>query len=349
MPSYMNTIHLALSPWDLSDDYNRHAGVTLLSFLDHCNKNTHVVAHLLYDNKLSIGKEQETEYNKSCYQKIAEQYNSRVIFHPVELPEWISEVPAVKNWTPGTLLRLCLPSILPDVDKIIYVDCDMVITADMEALWNVSLGDKYLAAVPDSVISRFGRRRRNYCKKKNISLDRYFCAGTLVLNLKILRDSPEKFEDVVFGYLHENRDLPYLDQDILNWFCQGNYLPLEEKYNIYSNRIDAMKYLEDGIIHYASSWKPWKRYGGNIDNPYWDYLLKTPWCDNKLDVLKYVRSAPDIVSCLDVLPQHIYAQDNLPPSQILKNSLICIFNILKTLVKCALTVIEWKLIKLKIL
>lgn len=171
----------------------------------------------------------------------------------------------------------------------------------------------------------------------------------MVLNLEKLRGGEKSFEKNVFDYLCENKNLPFPDQDMLNWFCQGNYLPLEEKYNIYSNRIDAMKYLEDGIIHYASSWKPWKRYGGNIDNSYWDYLLKTPWCDNKLDVLNYVRSAPDIMNCLNILPQYIYAQDNLPPSQILKNSLICIYGILKTLMKCALTVIEWKLIKMKII
>ena len=165
MPTSQPTSHnntISLFHWDLTDDYNRHAGVTLLSFLDHCSRDTHVVAHLLYDAKLSIGKEQDTEYNKSCYRKIAEQYNGTVIFHSVELPEWIDDVPAVKNWTPGTLLRLCLPGLLPDVDKIIYVDCDMVITADMETLWKVPIGDKYLAAVPDSAVPNFGRKRRNY-------------------------------------------------------------------------------------------------------------------------------------------------------------------------------------------
>ena len=41
-------IHVAISPWDLTDDYNRHAGVTLLSFLDHC-PNCKVTAHILYE------------------------------------------------------------------------------------------------------------------------------------------------------------------------------------------------------------------------------------------------------------------------------------------------------------
>ena len=311
-----NTIHLALSPWDLTDDYNRHAGVTLLSFLDHCSRDTHVVVHLLYDAKLSIGKEQETEYNKSCYQKIAERYNCTIIFHPVELPEWIDDVPAVKNWTPGTLLRLCLPGLLPDVDKIIYVDCDMVITADMETLWKVPIGDKYLAAVPDSAVPNFGRKRRNYCKRKNIPLDGYFCAGTLVLNLQKLREGPEKFEDVVFGYLNENRDLPYLDQDILNWFCQGNYFPLEEKYNIYTARQDALQFIDDGILHYAAKGKPWKRYGGRIDNPYWKYLVQTPWAKDRDQLVRYVRGAPDISHCFSVLPEHYHYQDGLGYSAI---------------------------------
>lgn len=310
-PSCSRTIHLALSPWDLTDDYNRHAGVTLLSFLDHCSEDTEVIVHLLYDAKLSIGKEQETEYNKYCYQKIAEQYNSTVIFHHVELPEWINEVPAIKNWTPGTLLRLCLPGLLLDIDKIIYVDCDMVITADMETLWNVSLEDKYLAAVPDSTVPNFGRKRRNYCKKKNIPLDGYFCAGTLVLNLKKLREGPRKFEDVVFDYLNKNRDLPYLDQDILNWFCQGNYLPLDEKYNIYTERGDALQFIDDGILHYVGKAKPWKRYGGSIDNPYWKYLVLTPWAGEGERLVCYVRNAPNITQCFSSIPIYYRYQEGV--------------------------------------
>ena len=71
-----STIHIAISPWNLTDDYNRHAGVTLLSLLEHCSQP--VTVHLLYDANLSIGKEKEEAYTKSCYQKICQKYNAAI-------------------------------------------------------------------------------------------------------------------------------------------------------------------------------------------------------------------------------------------------------------------------------
>lgn len=115
----------------------------------------------------------------------------------------------------------------------------------------------------------------------------------------------------MFGYLNENRDLPCLDQDILNWFCQGNYLPLEEKYNIYTGRADALQFIDDGILHYVGKAKPWKRYGGRIDDPYWKYLVQTPWAEDRVQLVRYVRVAPDIVQCFSSILAYYHHQDEL--------------------------------------
>ena len=155
-----NHIQVSLSPWNLTDDYNRHAGVTLLSFLDHCPKNTKITIHLLYDEKISIGKEKETEYNKQCYQKISDRYNCELIYHHVDLPEWVNDIPAVKKWTPGTMMRLCLPDLLPDVEKILYLDCDMVVQTDIGKLWETPLGNNPLAACLDTDISAYPPKRK---------------------------------------------------------------------------------------------------------------------------------------------------------------------------------------------
>ena len=70
-------IHLAISPQDLTDDYNRHAGVILLSFLDHCSHPATV--HILYDENLSVGKEESVEFNKQCYQEITDRYGCELV------------------------------------------------------------------------------------------------------------------------------------------------------------------------------------------------------------------------------------------------------------------------------
>ena len=147
MTSADNRIHIALSPYDLTDDYNRHAGATLVSILEHCSEP--IVAHLLYDEKLCIGKEKETEYNKACYQKIADTYGCELQYHHVELPEWIDNIVKLGSWSPGIFLRLYLPELLPETDKIFYFDCDTIILTDITKLWGVDLDGKYLAGSLD--------------------------------------------------------------------------------------------------------------------------------------------------------------------------------------------------------
>src|SRR3546814_4644899 len=47
----------------------------------------------------------------------------------------------------ASYLRIFIPEILPDsVEKVLYLDCDIVVRNDIAALWNLSLGDKVLGA-----------------------------------------------------------------------------------------------------------------------------------------------------------------------------------------------------------
>ena len=298
-------IHVALSPWDLTDDYNRHAGVTLLSLLEHSS--LPVTAHLLYDANLSKGKEAEEAYNKSCYQKIADRYGCELHFHHVEVPKWTKNLESVKKWTQGTLLRLYLPELLPNVEKIIYVDCDMAIQTEIDVMWNIPLDGKYLAAVPDSDVPKFNQKRRELCKEKMIDVESYFCAGTLIFNLKKLQELEKPFTEIMFSYLQENPELPFLDQDMLNWFCKGDYVQLDDKYNVYTWREEVLNMANDCIIHYAGSKKPWKKYNGEIDNYYWKYLMQTPWCEKPEDLFRYIRDAPDVTKAILLLQKNFFA------------------------------------------
>lgn len=284
-------IHVVLSPWDLSDSYNRHAGVTIESLLEHCSLPTTI--HLLHDERLGSDEDEGVEFNKSCYNEIVENYNSKLQFHHVELPDWVDEMPATKQFTAGTLLRLQLPELLPNIDKVLYLDCDMVVLTDISKLWNTNLDKYYLGACIDTGFASLGNITKKYWKNRGIPTDNYFNAGMLLLNLNKLRES--SFSQKAFNYLNKHRDVQLLDQDVLNWFCQDEYLMLDEKYNIFTHRNDAENYLDDCILHYTSGGrKPWNVYSGPIDNYYWKYLIKTPWCKTEQQMIDYIREAPDI-------------------------------------------------------
>lgn len=118
-----------------------------------------------------------------------------------------------------------------------------------------------------------------------------------------MRNVSKPFSETIFSYFEQHKDLPYLDQDLLNWFCRGDYVQLDKKYNVFSWWENALEYTNDCIIHYTIG-KPWKRYNGGIDDFYWDYLLETPWCENKRCLAKYIRDAPQIEKALPFIEKN---------------------------------------------
>ena len=50
--------------------------------------------------------------------------------------------------------RLLLPSMLPDLDKVIYLDCDLVVNQDLKSLWDFDLNNVAVAMVPDSFYNK---------------------------------------------------------------------------------------------------------------------------------------------------------------------------------------------------
>lgn len=295
------TIHVALSPWNLADDYNQHAGVTLYSLLSNCKDK--VIVHILYDATLSKGYDGKENINRYKYQEIVDKFNSTIEYHHVQIPDWVSNIPAIKRFTPGSILRLYLPDILPKtVDKVIYLDCDTVVMTDIRILWSVPLDDYCIAACPDKILLSSSSNKR-YWRKSQIPDDMYFNSGVLVFNLKAIRHKITiPFVDVMYGYMKAHNNLRWPDQDVLNWFCQGNYLQLDEKYNQFATLDTKNVSYEDGIIHYAiRELKPWRNYHGAVDDYYWNYLRKTPWYITEDDFIKKIRSAPDMHIALSLL------------------------------------------------
>ena len=57
------------------------------------------------------------------------------------------------RYTEAASLRLLLPELLPELERIIYLDCDIIVRQDLARLWNeTELGDNYLAAIYEAAI-----------------------------------------------------------------------------------------------------------------------------------------------------------------------------------------------------
>lgn len=281
-------IHISLSPWDLSDDYNRHTGTTIVSVLENCSRK--VIIHLLYEEKFSQQNPAVADANIQKYHQLASEYGAEVVFHAITLPEWVndSERKNLQHFTPGTLLRLYLPTLLSEeISKIIYLDCDIVVKTDLAELWDFPLEDYSLAACIDAANKSNVRFYSDVHKPFGIDWRKYFNAGFLVMNLSRIRET-KTLPDTVMDIIYQHPELPYLDQDVLNIVFQNDTYFLNQRYNLpvgmrmTDYRLMKKLGVKDGkyencILHFNGRKKPWKVYSGVVDEEYWRCFKKTPW------------------------------------------------------------------------
>ena len=129
------------------------------------------------------------------------------------------------RYTEAASLRLLLPELLPNLDRVLYLDCDIIVRQDLARLWNeTDLGGNYLGAVYEAAIEGQAERFRAL----GCDPAKYFNSGFLLMNLAQMR------KEKVSERLLEACRVPYLefpDQDALNQVCQGRVLPLSPLYN----------------------------------------------------------------------------------------------------------------------
>ncbi|MBD2444362.1 glycosyltransferase family 8 protein [Dolichospermum sp. FACHB-1091] len=206
----------------------------------------------------------------------------------------ITEGQAKKHLTIEAYYRLLIPELLPQkFEKAIYLDCDLVVNGDINQLWEIDLGDKYLLAAPDIWIHSVSAHNGllNYqqlgIKDKHT---KYFNTGVLVINVKKWRD--EEFLKNATEYLKQNKEyIRFADQDILNGLLIEKWGQLDPQWNVtpgiyeYSSW-EVSPFLENVynslinkpyITHFASAAKPWNSRNAIFKEYFYHYIDKTEW------------------------------------------------------------------------
>ncbi len=157
-----------------------------------------------------------------------------------------------------TLMRACIADLVPEsVEKIIQLDADTIINDRLDPLWNLDMGDCWIAAVKENEMST---------QKAFADLsDKYFNVGIAVLNLKQIREDgiTEKLIDVL------NRVyMPWIDQDAWNYYGLMNDKILEIE-DVRWNESFVTGYTDDpGIVHFCGVSKWWTNH---------DYFRRDYW------------------------------------------------------------------------
>lgn len=134
--------------------------------------------------------------------------------------------------------RLFLPSLLPvNISKVLYLDCDIVVSSDISEFWNTDLHDKYLAGVLDTL--------PNNESKLQVGLSAnapYINSGVLLINLDLWRKDnlQQKFIDFLLAH---NGQVHHHDQGIINGVCKDRISIVHPRYNCTSNYFSHPYYL----------------------------------------------------------------------------------------------------------
>ena len=187
----------------------------------------------------------------------------------------------VYHFSVATYYRIFIASLFPQYDKIIYLDCDLVVLGDIAKLYNTELGDNIMGAVSDQYVSSTKEFRIYAEKAIGVNPDTYFNAGVLLISLEQFRknDIENKFIKLIKDY---DFDLLDPDQAYLNYLCYGKVCILPNGWN--KSPTEIVCEGNKNIVHYNLYKKPWQ-YDDVIDGKYfWEYAKHSPFYEVILGV-----------------------------------------------------------------
>jgi lipopolysaccharide biosynthesis glycosyltransferase len=196
----------------------------MVSILENANKNTFYAFYILVS--LNFSKKYQNLINKL-------KYDYKCIIHFIFIKNlFVKTVRKISYITSTTYYRLLIGDILPEeFEKCIYLDIDICVCKDLSELFNINIGDNYIAGV---VAPGYYFAEEKNCKRLNLSsMKQYVNAGMLIMNLKKIREDnmTEKFIELL------KKNYIDRDQDVINVACYGKILTLPPKYNVLVQRI----------------------------------------------------------------------------------------------------------------
>ena len=183
-----------------------------------------------------------------------------------------------------TMARLLLPSILPCVDKVLWIDIDALVLKPLTKLFAIEPTTECGIAGRQSMDSRYtiqyykGPDREQISHQWTSQNSVGFNAGVMVMSLKKMRAQSKRYDAVVKRVAWEYGND---DQVVLNYWCSlepgnGTFTQLDHAWNVFhaANPADPQLHAASSewfILHYDSEKKPWCASSG---------LCSTPWFAN---------------------------------------------------------------------
>lgn len=245
----MKTIPIVFSA---DDNYVLPLCVAIKSIIDKKKKGYDYIVHIFHNGLNEENVKILNYFNYACKIKL------------VNVEEYLKDtvIYAKDRFPISACFRYFISQILPEYEKVIYLDCDVLLNRNVFELFANDLGENLVGAV-----------KMVYADGDNPT---YFNSGIMLYNTKKFND--EQVYSKCLNYMQEHRDLSFPDEQTLNEVCYGKILYLPYKYNFQTwsclhedllKKTEVKKIKDIVIIHYST--KPWN----DVNSPFADLWWKT--------------------------------------------------------------------------
>lgn len=245
-----NRIHVALT---FDDGYWAPAYALMRSICLFSTRRADVVFHLFHHTLAPD--------HRADLLRITDEFGATLAFHDVDTNDTAHSIMQRANYNHRlsniVYARLMFEAFLPpEVERIIYLDCDMMVMRPIERLFEMDMQGRTIAAAPDFVGPLIATQGEMIDPRGLFDLGYgYFNAGMLLIDLVRWRAKGvlpllERF--IADGTL----DKIYYDQDFLNLTFRDDWLELDPKWNFFADR-PVLEILNPYILHYVGEAKPW--------------------------------------------------------------------------------------------
>lgn len=270
--------------FSIDDGYAPFLAAALRSAIEKSSKDRHYKAIILHGDL--------NEENKAKLQKMATD-NFKIEFKEMKsglesITDKMSNRLRCDYFTLTIYYRLFIPTMFPEYDKGIYIDSDVVLSADIAELFDTDIGENYIGACTDASIQEIPELINYMENAVGVPKIEYINSGVLLMNLKKLRELELDYHFLrLLNEYHFDCVAP--DQDYINAMCNGNIYYLGEEWDAMPN--DNKTPLENPkLIHYNLFSKPWCYDGIQYGELFWKYIKDTEYY---ADAVKFKENYSD--------------------------------------------------------
>lgn len=294
----MESMHTVPILFNFNQSLEMPAGVCLTSLLENAAADTFYDIFVLHDAA--------SDFSGSKLAQLPSVYkNCRITFRAVKGE--FDGAYEVRGIAKVCYYRLISPEYIPEYDKYLYSDVDVIFREDLRKYYEMDLGDNYFGAVSTYAQLRPDTYKNFLWRKMGINWrDGYFFDGNLSINAKKILEDNKLLE---FKALGKNK---YDEQDmtIMNIACKGRILSMppsfcvctvtyalltlrREEMEALHGKEEVSHALSQGILHYNGK-KPWNSPCPNAD-AWWAYYRKSIFFDEGFTADFWTRQRDSLV------------------------------------------------------